>query len=72
LCYWVAQVAIERAEAGDFALTQRVLALLERPFDDFLDEELTVTVESCSGAITARLDQPPPAQFSKLRVTCSS
>jgi uncharacterized protein YdiU (UPF0061 family) len=54
----LAQTAIERAEQGDFSETQRLLRVLERPFDEQPEHE------SDAGF--------PPSWASQLEVSCSS
>jgi serine/tyrosine/threonine adenylyltransferase len=54
----LAQTAIERAQQGDFAETQRLLAILERPFDEQPEHEAYAGF--------------PPDWASQLEVSCSS
>jgi serine/tyrosine/threonine adenylyltransferase len=54
----LAQTAIERAQQGDFSETQRLLHVLERPFDEQPEHE------SYAGF--------PPDWASHLEVSCSS
>jgi uncharacterized protein YdiU (UPF0061 family) len=55
---YLAQVAIEKAQNGDFSEVQHLLALLERPFDEQPDQQ--------------RYAQLPPDWASHLEVSCSS
>jgi serine/tyrosine/threonine adenylyltransferase len=54
----LAQTAIERAQAGDFGETQRLLKVLERPFDEQPEHEADAGF--------------PPDWASRLEVSCSS
>jgi serine/tyrosine/threonine adenylyltransferase len=54
----LAQTAIERAQQGDFAETQRLLKILERPFDEQPEHEAYAAF--------------PPDWASQLEVSCSS
>jgi uncharacterized protein YdiU (UPF0061 family) len=54
----LAQTAIERAQAGDFSETQRLLNVLEHPFDEQPEHD------SYAGF--------PPDWASQLEVSCSS
>jgi uncharacterized protein YdiU (UPF0061 family) len=54
----LAQTAIERAQQGDFAETQRLLAVLERPFDEQPEHEADAGF--------------PPSWAGSLEVSCSS
>jgi serine/tyrosine/threonine adenylyltransferase len=54
----LAQAAIERAQQGDFAETERVLNVLERPFDEQPEHEAYAGF--------------PPDWASQLEVSCSS
>jgi serine/tyrosine/threonine adenylyltransferase len=54
----LAQAAIERAQQGDFAETQRLLKVLERPFDEQPEHEADAGF--------------PPAWAGTLEVSCSS
>ena len=70
---WIAQQAIEKAEAGDYSEVQRVLRLLERPFDD--DAAEGVEADGASGGACQRTppyDGPVPAWAADLCVSCSS
>ena len=55
---YLAQVAIEKAQNGDFSETARLLAVLERPFDEQPGNESYAA--------------PPPDWASHLEVSCSS
>jgi uncharacterized protein YdiU (UPF0061 family) len=54
----LAQTAIERAQQGDFSETQRLLSVLEHPFDEQPEHE------ACAGF--------PPSWATQLEVSCSS
>jgi serine/tyrosine/threonine adenylyltransferase len=54
----LAQTAIERAQAGDFSETQRLLKVLEHPFDEQPEHEAYAAF--------------PPDWASQLEVSCSS
>lgn len=72
---WIAQQAIEKAEAGDYSEVRRVLKLLEHPFSDDIVEQLP---PGDSGGSTScqrgppQYDGPVPDQYQKLCVSCSS
>lgn len=55
---YLAQQAIERAEAGDFSEVKRLLKVLERPFDEQPEH--------------AELADLPPAWAAEISVSCSS
>jgi uncharacterized protein YdiU (UPF0061 family) len=55
---YLAQVAIEKAQNGDFSEVQKLLALLERPFDEQPEHETYAAL--------------PPDWASHLEVSCSS
>jgi serine/tyrosine/threonine adenylyltransferase len=55
---YLAQVAIEKAQAGDFSEVQHLLKLLERPFDEQAEQQ--------------HYAQLPPDWASHLEVSCSS
>ncbi|MFQ3582363.1 MAG: protein adenylyltransferase SelO [Chloracidobacterium sp.] len=55
---YLAQVAIERAQDGDFTEIERLLAVLRRPYDEQPE--------------WARYAEPPPAWGKRLEVSCSS
>lgn len=55
---WMAQVAIERAQAGDFSEVTRLLRVLERPFDEQPEHEDLAAL--------------PPSWSSQLEISCSS
>jgi uncharacterized protein YdiU (UPF0061 family) len=54
----LAQTAIERAQAGDFGETQRLLKVLEHPFDEQPEHEADAAF--------------PPTWAAQLEVSCSS
>ena len=72
---WIAQQAIEKAEAGDHSEVRRVLRLLEHPFSDDNVEQLppggSVGSSSCQRG-PPQYDGPVPGQYQKLCVSCSS
>ncbi|QJE02381.1 YdiU family protein [Massilia forsythiae] len=55
---YLAQVAIEKAQDGDFSEVQRLLAVLERPFDDQRENDAYAAL--------------PPDWAAQLEVSCSS
>ena len=55
---WLAQVAIEKAQNGDFGEVRRLLAVLERPFDDQPEHDAYAAL--------------PPDWAAHLEVSCSS
>jgi uncharacterized protein YdiU (UPF0061 family) len=55
---YLAQVAIERAQNGDYSEIARLLAVLERPFDEQPENESYAAL--------------PPDWASHLEVSCSS
>jgi uncharacterized protein YdiU (UPF0061 family) len=55
---WLAQVAIEKAQNGDYAEVRRLLAVLERPFDDQPEHDAYAAL--------------PPDWATHLEVSCSS
>lgn len=55
---YLAQVAIEKAQTGDFSEVRHLLKLLERPFDEQIEQQ--------------RYAQLPPDWASHLEVSCSS
>jgi uncharacterized protein YdiU (UPF0061 family) len=54
----LAQIAIEKAQQGDYSETNTLLQLLSKPFDE------QVVYEDYA--------KPPPADLEKIEVSCSS
>ncbi|KAK9842567.1 hypothetical protein WJX81_006471 [Elliptochloris bilobata] len=77
---WVAQQAIEKAEAGDYSEVRRVLRLLEHPFDGDAAERLAAdeaaAADGAAGATACvrlpKYDGPAPGPYKTLCVSCSS
>ena len=57
---WMAQAAIEKAEAGDFEEVRKLLRVLKRPFEEQVEAE------------EAGYSQPSPPWAKELKVSCSS
>ncbi|XP_031555276.1 uncharacterized protein LOC116292152 [Actinia tenebrosa] len=57
---WMAQSAIDKADKGDYSEVQKLLRILEKPF------EIQAEAEAAGFAL------PPPPWASSLRVSCSS
>lgn len=77
---YIAQNAISAAEKGDFTEVRRVLKLLENPYSDTTDTELTqqsnresdfqeASEASCSAEEYFSYDSKPPGWATDLRVT---
>ena len=72
---WIAQQAIEQAEAGNYSEVRRVLKLLEHPFSDDIVEQLPLGDSGGSSSCQRgppQYDGPVPNQYQKLCVSCSS